>query len=256
MCCSAPRPTTSGCMASRWPATPQVWTHDFELLLDGPRASSRELAEAAEKVAAGGLFGYRFYYPPMRVGQHEVFWHRPLVAYLAADNTPAVMTDAPLGYLTAYRADRPRLDRTVDLWPRLLDREAYRLAVSGFRRDHDQRYHRTSVNIRKLLDTAALLGQGPLPRDLARSLLTLPKHETLDDWLASLPQRAVSAEVGTRVQQLLSEWIAPAAAEPHEAKIGEQNQPARQRRAKRLGRPVRSRSPTPPGERSRRPIGI
>jgi hypothetical protein len=198
----------------------QVWTPDFGLLLDGPRASSRKLADAADKVCEGGLFGYRFYYPPMRVGQHEVFWQRPLVAYLSATDGPAVVADAPLGYFTAYRADRPRLDRTVDLWPRLLDREAYRLAVSGFRRDHDQCYHRTSINIRKLLDTACLLDQGPLPRDLARSLLTLPKHETLDDWLASLPGRAVSAEVGQRVQQLLSECIVAPAAKPAKPKSG------------------------------------
>ncbi len=111
-------------------------------------------------------------------------------------------------------------DRAVELWPRLLDREAYRLAVSGFRRDHDQRYHRTAINIRKLLDTECLLGQGPLPRDLARSLLTLPKHETLDDWLASLPERAVSAEVGQRVQQLLSQCIAPAEANSRKATSG------------------------------------
>jgi hypothetical protein len=196
----------------------QVWTRDFALLLDGPRATSRMLADAAEKVCVGGLFGYRFYYPPMRVGQHEVFWQRPLVAYLSEADGPAVLTDAPLGYFTAYRADRPRLDRTVDLYPRLLDREAYRLAVSGFRRDHDQRYHRTSINIRKLLDTECLLGQGPLTRDLARSLLTISKHETLDNWLESLPERAVSAEVGQRVQQLLSECVAPATTETRPSK--------------------------------------
>ena len=33
----------------------------------------------------GGLFGYRFLFPPMRVGRHEVYWHRPLVAYLTPD---------------------------------------------------------------------------------------------------------------------------------------------------------------------------
>ena len=61
----------------------QIWTEDFRLLLDGPRATAAELARAAERLAAGGLFGYRLFYPPMRVGRHEVFWHRPLVAYLA-----------------------------------------------------------------------------------------------------------------------------------------------------------------------------
>jgi Peptidase family M28 len=188
----------------------QVWTHDFQLLLDGPKAPARDLAAAAEKVAEGGLFGYRFYYPPMHVGQHEVFWQRPLVAYLSAANDPTTLPDAPLGYFTAYQASKPRLDKAVELWPRLLAREAYHLAATGFRRDHDQRYHRTAINVRKLLDTAALLDHAPLPRDLARWILTLPKHETLEDWLASLAERAVSAEVGQRVEELLSQCLAPA----------------------------------------------
>ncbi len=190
----------------------QIWSSDFELLLDGPRATARELAEVADKVAAGGTFGYRFYYPPMHVGQYKLFWQRPLVAYLSASGEPVTLPDAPLGYLTAYQTSRPRLDKAIELWPRLLDREAYRLAATGFRRDHDQRYHRTAINIRKLLDTWCLLGGEPLPRDMARWLLTLPKHETLDRWLESLPSRAVSPEVGRRVQELLGECLAPPAA--------------------------------------------
>ena len=190
----------------------QIWSSDFKLLLDGPRATARELADVADKVAAGGTFGYRFYYPPMHVGQYKVFWQRPLVAYLSAGGEPTVLPDAPLGYLTAYQTSRPRLDKAIELWPRLLDREAYRLAATGFRRDHDQRYHRTAINIRKLLDARCLLDGEPLPRDMARWLLTLPKHETLERWLESLPSRAVSPEVGRRVQELLGECLAPPAA--------------------------------------------
>ena len=43
---STTRPT-SGCTASRWPATSQLWTGDYRLLLDGPRAGAREIAGAA-----------------------------------------------------------------------------------------------------------------------------------------------------------------------------------------------------------------
>ncbi len=60
----------------------QIWTHDYELLLDGPRASKAELEYAAELLDRGGRFGYRIYYPPMRVGTRELFWHLPLLARL------------------------------------------------------------------------------------------------------------------------------------------------------------------------------
>ncbi len=190
----------------------QVWTHDFEPLLDGPRAHARDLVTAAEKVAAGGLFGYRFYYPAMRVGRHAVYWQRPLVAWLS-DQTgmPAVLTDAPLGYLTAYRFEKPDLSAPIELWPRLLDRDLQRAAFADFERDHDARYHRTSINIRKLLDTHDLVGDGPLEPAFARSLLTINKRETLAGWLDSLPRRARAAETGRNLAEQLGSLIAPAA---------------------------------------------
>ncbi len=70
----------------------QVWTEQYELLLDGPHAARKELTHAARVVAAGGKFGYRFYFPPMVVGKYEVFWHLPLVAYLdSKTNTPQLV---------------------------------------------------------------------------------------------------------------------------------------------------------------------
>ena len=62
----------------------QLWTADGHLLLDGPSATHDPIEQAARAIEAGGLFGYRFLFPAMRVGRHEVFWHRPLVAYLPA----------------------------------------------------------------------------------------------------------------------------------------------------------------------------
>ena len=88
----------------------QIWTHHYRLLLDGPRAGHSELMAAAKALAAGGMFGYRFYYPPMLVGRNEVFWHRPLVAWLSEDNVE-VLEDAPLGYLSAGEIElQPRLE--------------------------------------------------------------------------------------------------------------------------------------------------
>ena len=61
----------------------QILSETIELLLDGPRADRKKIGEAALKIMAGGLFRYRFYFPPMQAGLHEVFWHRPLVACIS-----------------------------------------------------------------------------------------------------------------------------------------------------------------------------
>src|SRR5207245_11473904 len=89
----------------------QIWTRDGELLLDGPSASTDEIKRAMRTVEAGGIFGYRFQYPAMRVGAHEVYWHRPLVAYLSPEtDQPAVLADAPAGYVTAYPTAEPNAE--------------------------------------------------------------------------------------------------------------------------------------------------
>ncbi len=169
----------------------QIWTRDFHLLLDGPKATPAELERAKHVLREGGLFGYRFQFPAMRVGRHELYWHRPLVAYLsAARGEPVVLPDAPSGYLTAYHADQPDLSQPLELWPRFLRRYPYQAALQLFEHAHEARPHLTFRNIRKLLDTYELLGAGPLPDTFARQLLTLPKEETLREWLNSLLQRA------------------------------------------------------------------
>ena len=177
----------------------QIWSHEFELLLDGPRAMPEDFQRVADRLAAGGLFGYRMIYPAMRVGTHEVYWHRPLVAYrspgnpLAGGGEAVLLHDAPLGYFTAYPFDNPRLERAVELWPRLLDRPLHRAAIGLFSHVHENHLRQTLFNVRKLLDTRDLLGR-PLSPSLARQLLTLPKHETLEDWFQSLPAHASNAE--------------------------------------------------------------
>ncbi len=81
----------------------QLWTGDEHLLLDGPKANREELERAAEVVARGGTFRYRFQFPAMCVGLNEIYWQRPLVAYLDKLNSEIkILDDAPLGYLTAY----------------------------------------------------------------------------------------------------------------------------------------------------------
>ncbi|HEX7376441.1 MAG TPA: M28 family peptidase [Pirellulales bacterium] len=187
----------------------QVWTHRHQLLVDGPRASREELARAAEALREGGLFGYRFLYPAMRVGRHEVYWQRPLAACFSQNDEPTLISHAPLGYFTAYDAERPRLKRPVELWPRLLARDAHRQAIGLFAFNHDHHYRVTTINIRKLLDAWELLGKRPLSRGFARQLLTLPKEETLDGWLNSLPGRASDDEAGAALADTLRGCLEP-----------------------------------------------
>jgi hypothetical protein len=188
----------------------QIWSHEYELLLDGPRATPDDLQYVADRLAAGGLFGYRMVYPAMRVGKHEVYWHRPLVAFRSPASADAVLLpDAPLGYLTAYPFDKPRLERAVELWPRMLDRPAHRASVRLYSHVHEDHLRQTLFNIRKLLDTRDLLGR-PLSPGMARQLLTIPKHETLEDWLNSVPGHASNAEDAAALLQQLRECISSA----------------------------------------------
>ena len=173
----------------------QIWSRDSQLLLDGPRADRAALDRAAEVLREGGQFGYRFSFPPMRVGPYEVFWQRPLVAYRAHDSGDAkVVPCAPTGYFTAYRSDRPNPARPIELWPRILQREIHQSVLPGLFLDPQHHLHRLAVNVRKFLHTWSLLGERPLPCGFARGLLTLPKEWTLEDWLRHVEQ--VDGDVG------------------------------------------------------------
>ena len=85
----------------------------------------------------------------------------------------------------------------MELWPRLLDRPLHRAAVRLFSHVHENHLRQTLFNIRKLLDTRDLLGRQLSP-SLAQQLLTLAKHETLEDWFQSLPAHASNAEEAVR----------------------------------------------------------
>ena len=164
----------------------QLWTDQFRLLLDGPAASGMDMKATLHTVEAGGMFGYRFVYPAMRVGRHEVYWHRPLVAWLAETGHPAVLPDAPMGYLTAYRLALRNPTTAVELWPRLLRRELPLASVNN----HTPHAHQTARNIRKLVDASQLLRREAAAAAFARSLLAAPKHMPLEEWLEALPAAA------------------------------------------------------------------
>jgi hypothetical protein len=191
----------------------QIWTKDFQLLLDGPIASPEQIKRAAHTVQEGGLFGYRFQYPAMRVGRHEIYWHRPLAAYFCQQTgQPALVPGAPLGWLTGYDFEQPQLPRPIELWPRVHRREAYVASLHLFESAPDHRPRVTSRNIRKLLDAQHLTGGKRLDRSLARQLLCVPKHETLDGWLDALPDKSHDPELARLVVDDLRQVLVQPAA--------------------------------------------
>ena len=190
----------------------QIWTRHYQLLLDGPQASREQLERAAEALRAGGHFGYRFHFPGMRVGMHEVYWQRPLVAYRSAETKEIkVLSEAPLGCLTAYCAANPRLDEPIELWPRVLDRPAYRLAALDFVRSAEHHDHLRAINLRKLLNAWQLRG-GPLPRSFAKHLLVHAKEKSLEEWLRELAHWNGAAEGGTEAAESVEKAVEPVCA--------------------------------------------
>jgi hypothetical protein len=183
----------------------QLWTRDYALLLDGPSASADTIRETHRRVCQGGLFGYRFLYPAMRVGRHEVYWQRPLVAFRDPfSGQSQLLPDAPLGYLCAYRADGPDLSAPVELWPRPRRRQAYLDALEIFRAPKDPTPHQTAASACLVLDAHEALGRS-LPRSLAGRLLVHCGPHHVEEWLASLPERASDAgRAGHLVAQLMA----------------------------------------------------
>jgi len=173
----------------------EVWTADYELVLDGPRAERDILERAKKRVDAGGRFGYRFAFPPMRAGARELFWHVPLIA--KKDGTRLAAT----GYITA---EGPR-DR-IDMTPHLLARPAHVAAAHLFERDPGHARHTTANNARKLLDARELLG-APLTRDFARALVHCPKEMTLDGWFEHLPPVSADSHVCTKLVSSLKACV-------------------------------------------------
>jgi hypothetical protein len=96
----------------------QIWSSDFQSVLHGLTTHRTEIANAMRQMQEGGSFGYRFFYPPMQVGQSTVFWHLPLVAFWdARSNAPQILDSGLTGYLAATDCAGFSSDHT-ELWPR------------------------------------------------------------------------------------------------------------------------------------------
>ncbi len=133
------------------------------------------------------------------------------MAYRTANDQTAVLPDAPLGYLTAYRSDRINLEKPLELWPRLLRRPEYEAAIELFTKSLEHPLRSAYINIVKLQETWQLRGGAPLPPRLARQLICHAKTHDLDEWLNHLRETAGDDKAGTRLVEHLTEIIEPEA---------------------------------------------
>jgi hypothetical protein len=173
----------------------QLWLDNGEMLLDGPNATPAQLKKAMQVTRAGGLFGYRFLFPAMRAGRHEIYWHRPLVGYRDEKGEPVVLPDAPLGYFTAYDTNRIRLDKPIELWPRIRQRSLPLAALRLYQTGNGHVTIPIIRNVRKLFDAFRVNGDKPLSRTLARQLLMLHRDESLETWIESLDNPELAKEL-------------------------------------------------------------
>jgi len=178
-----------------------LFDEQIELILDGPRASRKDIGKAALQLLKGGLFRYRFYFPPMQVGVHEVFWHRPLAGCLSSKTRKLIMFPELLsGYLTAYNTSAPDPANPVELWPRFKHRDLEMAIVKNFDTIHDHYHHQTSLNLMTLLEIHEIFGNRPTERDFARRLIRIPKKESLEQWLDDLPEKSLNANLAKKVK--------------------------------------------------------
>ncbi|MDE3088516.1 MAG: M28 family peptidase [Chloroflexota bacterium] len=192
----------------------QLWDENAEFVFDGPAASRQQIQQAVAVVTEGGLFRYRFQFPAMRVGEHEIYWHRPLVAFWSARNKKAeLLSDALLGYLTAYHVTAPDLAHPIELMPRLLRRPVHLMALKEFESEHDLYAHQTPLNILRLFDARQQMEQ-LLPRSFARQLVRAAKDDSLDEWLNLLPKRTSPRREGQQVREAIEPLLRPDPALP------------------------------------------
>ena len=190
----------------------QIWTRDGELVLDGPTAARADIRRAADRILEGGVFLYRFQFPPMRVGRHDVYWQRPLCACAVPERAEVHLIDADLnGYLTAYEMDEPDcIQRPVELYPRILRRATHLDLLHRIDRSHDRFRYQTALNALNVLDVAQLWRGRRLPRSFAEEMLRVAQDkEPYDEWLALLRDRCTTPEAAKRLVEALRARVEP-----------------------------------------------
>ena len=186
----------------------QIWNNKFELLLDGPRAGRRKIMEVEKTLLKGGLFGYRFFYPPMRVGEYEIYLHRPLVAFVPKESENVeIRAESLYGYITGYHDSDKEMSNPVELWPRMQKRDIYLSALHDFNSLNDHYAHQTSFNIISLLENWELQKQMLLKRSFAQNLLNIAKHKTLEIWFNELNTHFSQSEKAGLMHKALNKII-------------------------------------------------
>ncbi len=188
----------------------QLWNNKFSLLLHGPGAIRKQIVKVEEILLKGGLFGYRFFYPPMRVGEYEIYLHRPLVAYVRAQSEDAEIKSGRLaGYITGYHDNDSDMSHPVELWPRILKRELYLSALHDFNTLTDHYAHQTSLNIISLFESYGNQNGKPLSRSFTHHLLNISKYKILEQWLEGLKISCSSPEKAESMRKALEKMIGP-----------------------------------------------
>ena len=175
---------TTGCLA--------------EVAVDGAHATRCRLDEAARALAAGGRFGYRFHWPPMRVGAREVVWHRALAFVVDAPAAAPRQLDVGAGVLVASRPGAA----PIHLWPRADARPPWTALERGFAGHAEARH-----DVRKLLDARARLGE-PLPPSLATRLVSADRDARWAAWRAALPGHAADPAAARTVTAAIDRAVA------------------------------------------------
>lgn len=201
-------PDAMGLYDKPFASNSHLWNNKFELLLNGPEAGKEKISEVEKTLLRGGLFGYRFFFPPMRTGEYEIYLHRPLVAFVQhLSEKPEILSGSLYGYITAYHDSDREMSSPVELWPRMQKRDHYLEALKGFGPGNDHYAHQTSLNIITLLECRDMQKGIALKRSFAQNLLNIARHKSFENWLreldshASLP--AISRDIKTHLQEIV-----------------------------------------------------
>jgi hypothetical protein len=144
----------------------------------------------------------------MRVGEHEMYLHRPLVGFVPVQTDHVeIRSESLYGYITGYDDIDKDMSQPVELWPRMQKREFYLSALNDFNTHNDHYAHQTSFNIISLLESWEMQSRKPLKRSFAQNLLNISKYKTIEEWFDELKIRVTAPEKAVEMQTALEKII-------------------------------------------------